>query len=159
VCVIIDANRVSATFGSPPCKDAVPILDWIARGGGKLVYGGGLASEYAKVQSAFHFVNELRRAGRAFELRKDEVHAEGQLVTAKFDLKSDDPHILAIARLSGARVLFSQDKNLHHDFRNSAIVAKPRGRVYKSREHAGFLHHDRSCKFVPGSSGKRRRAR
>ena len=43
---------------------------------------------------------------------------------------SNDFHIIALAQLAGARMLYSRDRELHQDFRNSKLVDRPRGKVY-----------------------------
>ena len=55
---------------------------------------------------------------------------------AETDLKadgscvSDDEHIIALAKVSGARLLYSKDGDLHSDFTNPRLLS--RGRVYST---------------------------
>jgi hypothetical protein len=58
----------------------------------------------------------------------------------------NDAHIVALARASGARVVFSNDGNLHKDIRNATLVAKPTGGIYQAPEHQHLLGND----SVPG---------
>lgn len=51
---------------------------------------------------------------------------------------SDDEHIIALAQISGARLLYSNDGDLHKDFRNKNLIDNPRGKVYSTRENTGF---------------------
>ena len=44
--------------------------------------------------------------------------------------RSNDQHVIALAQLSGARLLYSNDRNLNHDFVNPELVPQPTGRVY-----------------------------
>ncbi len=48
--------------------------------------------------------------------------------------QSDDSHVLALALVSGARLLFSNDQLLQKDFKNPKIInsGKGRGRVYST---------------------------
>jgi hypothetical protein len=55
------------------------------------------------------------------------------------ELKSDDPHIIALAKVSGARLLCSKDQNLHTDFGNRVFIDKPRGNIYQNQSHAKLL--------------------
>ena len=41
----------------------------------------------------------------------------------------DDPHILAWAQVSGARLLYTNDKCLKDDFKNKSIISHPEGTV------------------------------
>ena len=44
--------------------------------------------------------------------------------------KSNDLHVLALALVSGARLLYTNDTALINDFGNPGIVARPRGKIY-----------------------------
>ena len=52
-------------------------------------------------------------------------------------VKSDDPHIIALAQVSGARLLYSNDKSLQQDFKNKDLINNPRGKVYITNECRG----------------------
>lgn len=45
-------------------------------------------------------------------------------------LRSNDEHVLALALVSGARLLVAHDRRLRRDFRNPSIISGPRGNVY-----------------------------
>jgi hypothetical protein len=53
-------------------------------------------------------------------------------------VRSNDVHILALARVSGARVLFLRDNNLHSDFKNTKIL-RPKGKIYQGQRHKKLL--------------------
>ena len=57
--------------------------------------------------------------------RTDELDQSGSL-------ESDDPHVIALAQLSGARLLYSNDAALQRDFRSPQLINSPRGRVYST---------------------------
>lgn len=149
MCIIIDANRAASIFPSADRKRdpaSQPIIDWLYRSKGAtgaLVYGGKLADELANVETAWRAVLALKRAGRAFEFPADAVKNEERTVAPA--CKSDDPHVIALARVSGARVLYSEDTTLHEDWKNLALVAKPRGVIYRSTAHRHLLRHSDSC--------------
>ena len=46
--------------------------------------------------------------------------------------RSDDEHVLALAVVSGARLLYTNDTALIADFKNREIIANPRGKVYST---------------------------
>lgn len=52
--------------------------------------------------------------------------------------QSDDTHIIALAQISGARLLFSNDKALHQDFKNKELINNPRGKVYSTLRGSDF---------------------
>ncbi|MDD9979746.1 MAG: hypothetical protein OXU81_00025 [Gammaproteobacteria bacterium] len=55
---------------------------------------------------------------RAHELRQQHVCV------------SDDEHVVALALVSGARLLYTNDAALIDDFKNREIVRRPGGKIY-----------------------------
>ena len=152
MCVIIDANRASVVFREPPDPDFAPILDWLLQEGGELVFGGRLAAELEGVGKAKRFLRALVVAGRARRVPDAEVEAEEEVVQRTGYCRSDDPHVIALARRSGARTLCTEDRDLFRDFRDLRLV-KPKGSIYRNRTHAHLLRHTNSC----GRLSRRRR--
>lgn len=64
--------------------------------------------------------------------------------------KSDDAHILALARISRARILYSYDRALHRDFKNRALI-HPKGQIYQTAAHVSLLDNAPSC--IPPHTG------
>ena len=52
--------------------------------------------------------------------------------------RSNDTHVIALAQISGARLLYSNDKDLHVDFKNKRLIDEPRGKIYSTNEDKGF---------------------
>lgn len=124
MCLIVDTNLAAAVFGSPPQNDFYPIIDWLMsrKKIGRLVVGGRLSRELDRVSSVRRFIRVLQQAGRVRVIPSVETDSE---ITRIADLcVSDDPHIIALARISGARVLCSRDNNLHRDFTNTRAGLK-----------------------------------
>jgi len=149
MCIIIDANLAALVFSDTPSTDFVPIINWLtsSQKDGKLVVGGHLAKELDKVNSARRFVGSLVRAGRARIIPSDVTDVETENIRAV--CLSNDPHVIALARLSGARVLCSHDKNLHRDFTDTNLVPIPQGHIYQNATHAHLLRiygHTSACK-------------
>lgn len=145
MCLIIDAN-IAHYFARPIRPEAVAVLKWIQDKGGSIVYGGQLATELANAgEDVKSLIISLDRAGRAKRISDGQVSSETETIKALGCCCSNDPHIIAIARLSGARVLFSHDQNLHTDFKNAALINNPRGQVYQNQTHARLLKHTAFC--------------
>lgn len=62
-----------------------------------------------------------------------EVEARTQQIEREGIIKSDDPHVLALAQVSGARLLYSNDQDLSDDFRDRRFIDSPQGKVYTTR--------------------------
>ena len=141
MCVIIDAN-VGNEFG-PLTDDARGIYEWVIAGG-RIASGGRLKTELLRTKFR-QLYQPLLLAGRLIEYEGSEVKGvEKELIQSDL-CNSDDPHVIALARVSDARTLFSRDVELHGDFCNRKLL-KPRGRVYQNRSHQHLLRGARSCR-------------
>lgn len=145
MCVIVDTNLASKVFSGPPNKDFVPLLKWLTAQNGCLVYGGTLAAELEEVAAVRRLLRVLLQAGRALLIPENEVTDEQVVVDNLSLCQSNDSHIIALARVSGARTLCSHDAALHTDFKNPKLIAKPRGSVYQNAAHVKLLRHTTSC--------------
>lgn len=149
MCVIIDACAAHLIFSQPRSDLAAPVWAWLERGG-ILIYGGQLAAELGKTASTRRLLVTLVRAGRAIIENQDELQREERRVVSTGECTSNDHHVVALARISGARVLCTMDRALMEDFGNPRLL-RPKGRVYSRPEHARLLKHR------PGCRGRRRR--
>lgn len=87
-----------------------------------------MRDEFSRNSAFAEFSQELERLGRLRRLNDAVVNQQETEFAAK-DIRSDDPHILALAHLSGVRLLFSNDKDLHRDFKN---IIEPAGSIYST---------------------------
>ena len=149
MCLIVDASLAAAVFASPPQPDFVPVLDWVEKRDGCIVYGGRLAGELMRIEKARRYLRTLLQAGRALRFQDDSVETEQAAVVGTGLCRSNDAHVVALARVSGARTLCTRDRDLQRDFRNPQLVSDPRGSVYQRREHANLLRHTGSCGRLP----------
>lgn len=85
----------------------------------------------------------LKRAGRLHDVARAEVEPEQQRLAGQ--IASDDPHVLALARLSGTRLLYSEDQRLIEDWKNKRLIDRPRGSVYRTAKHSRLLRHTDGC--------------
>ncbi len=148
MCLIVDANLAAVVFGDPPSDDFLPLIDWLtnANKDGKIVVGGQLAREVDRVNAARRFVKVLLQAGRARRIPENITEREIGVVADLCD--SNDPHVIALARVSGARVLCSHDKTLHRDFTNLVLISNPKGHIYQNAKHVRLLRlygHTKAC--------------
>jgi hypothetical protein len=147
--IIVDANCSADAMRLDPAPDFAPIIAAFVGGTAKLTYGGTkLLSEYRRVGAAWRFLLMLDRAGKSRKINDVLVDAEQDRISSSMDLRSDDPHVLALARISGARLLCSRDGDLHQDFRNADIISRPRGFVYQDASHRHLIR--KCCKVKAG---------
>lgn len=142
VCVIIDRNKHGPFLQEPPTEDMQPIHDWIKKQGGKLVYstGGKFSEEFSG--KARTRLDVYRQANRAKLIPYKEV--EKKLNELDMDLmKSDDPHIIALALAANVNLLYTADRNLIDDFKNTLIMGTGnKGKIYSSAKNKSLLNRD-----------------
>lgn len=146
MCLIIDANKTADFVNIPAHEDHRPIYRWISEQGGVVALGGRLLDEQRQIGRARRLFAEWLRAGRAFVYARAEVDREESEVVGSGLCKSNDPHVIALARVSGARVLFSADQDLGADFTNLELVPRPPGKIYKNASHAHLLRDAPRCR-------------
>ena len=137
MCLIIDANVASA-LQPEPSDDAKPVIDSIVKRKLTLVIGGKNTMELSQNGSIRRWLRGLLRANVARRVPDPDIEREERILREHGQYKSNDVHVLALARASGARLLFSRDKALAQDFKNRACL-KPSGSVYKERSHVRLL--------------------
>ena len=76
------------------------------------------------------WLRQAERVGRARSIPDQQVNDQTERLQRKEICQSDDQHVLALALVSGARLLFTNDRALQDDFRDRRIVPGVRGRVF-----------------------------
>ncbi|MBW8039205.1 MAG: hypothetical protein FVQ85_04315 [Planctomycetes bacterium] len=111
----------------------------------KVVYGGKLRTEYVRSKKIKRVLRKFDQIGIAQAYDDEQVNSEARRIRKLPACQSDDAHIIALAKLSGARLLCSEDGELHQDFRNSRLLSNPRGKVYQTSNHRPLL--DQYCRL------------
>ena len=148
MCIIVDANKLGKFLADPPDDDSRPIHKWLDRRAGSIVYStdGSFAQEI-QGRTRTRLENYVRD-GRAKLIPASRFADDERDLKARADLRSDDPHVLALARAAGARLLYTADRNLISDFKDRRFIDGPRGKVYSGAHNAGLL--TRSVCASPG---------
>ncbi|MDE0058363.1 MAG: hypothetical protein OXI22_09895 [Defluviicoccus sp.] len=138
MCIIVDASVLGKFLAEPPGADALPIHKWLTRRRGKLVYStGGKFAEEIVGKARERLLVYVRADMAVVEAREHELHEQEQALAA--DIRSNDPHVLALARVSGARLLYTEDGDLMTDFKDKRFVDRPRGKVYSRAANENLL--------------------
>lgn len=150
MCTIVDACVATRVLLVQDDPDFSLIRQFLLSKKLQLVYGGKLREEYLAMAAVAKFLHILDQAGIAKAIPDADVDAD-VLVVMKLGLcQSNDAHIIALARVSGARLLCSLDQALHQDFTNPRLLNRPRGKVFQGVAHKKLLR--RRCKRC-GKSG------
>ena len=136
MCAIVDNNVRHQVFGGKDVQTPAGefFLNWLDNRKGKLVVGGKLLEELSEYGNFSNWLQQALQAGNAVTWSDAEVAAETATLESRRICKSDDGHVLALARVSRARLLFTNDRDLQKDFGNRAII-QPQGLVYTTLKH------------------------
>ena len=154
MCAIIDANVRDQVFGKSRPEAGQYLFDWlnIDSDGVKLVVGGKLFQELSESGEFNRWLRTALRFGRARRIPDNEVNAATKELQEQLSCASDDEHVLALARVSGARLLYTNDRDLQRDFKNRRILSGVQGRVYTTQRttnvtstHKNLLRRTNLC--------------
>lgn len=138
MCAIVDANVANEVFGDTRTRAGRQFFDWLSSPRGQLVVGGRLLEELGQYGNFVRWLKVAIRSGRARSVTKQEMKdQENELKRREFCI-SDDVHVLALALVSGARLLYTNDAALIADFKNPEVIANPRGKVYTTARNKNF---------------------
>ena len=144
MCAIVDANVVHEVFGSNRPEAGVKFLEWLDAGRGYLVVGGEPLRELSGSSEGFrNWAVQAQLAGRMKIENEHKVNTKAAALLAESICRSNDHDMLALAQVSGARLLYSNDRTLQQDFKNSLIINSPRGRVYSTLKNKDFVPNHR----------------
>ena len=132
MCIILDTNLWSK-FNDPKNEDMEPVRDWIDHKNGKIAYSpvGKIKQELEKSKNMIGKFKKYKRDGQLKLVPKEDVE---QAKKGLKGLKSDDPDIIALAQVSNVKLLATEDKDLHTDFKN--II---KGNIYQTKDHKPLL--------------------
>ena len=154
MCAIVDANAGSEVFGDAFSPAGQRFFEWINKGKGQLVADGKLLVELEKLTKFKEWSQKARLSGILRAENTVEVDVRTNEIRNSGMCRSDDPHVVALAQISGARLVFTNDKRLHRDLKNKNLIDNPRGKIYSTndddksftREHQGLLRMKNLCR-------------
>ena len=137
MCAIVDASARGHVFGEKRSEAGEYFFNWLNsdKGQPKLVIGGKLLQELSGSSQFVIWLQSALLAGRAKRVSDKEVDTVTKELEDLRTCKSNDQHVLALAKVSGARLLFANDRDLQIDFGNRRIIGGVRGKVYSTRKH------------------------
>ena len=152
MCAILDNDVAHQVFGRDRPPAGVAFRRWIDSGRGQLVVGGQLRRELAATQAFRLWLQQALLEGRARSVNDSEVEKRATDLRQAGVCRSNDPHVVALAQLSNARLLYSNDDDLRQDFGNKTLIDRPRGKVYSTKQsndfqksHERLLNQRRLC--------------
>ena len=137
MCIILDVNSIGK-FKNPTDEDMEPVRNWLERKNGKIVYA--YTEQFNKEWDeggGYQLRRDLQRRDKFKEIPAQDVQEKAVELEGK--IESDDPHIIALAITAEVKVLVSNDRKLHEDFKNRNLVG---GKVYQTKSHSRLLRND-----------------
>lgn len=146
MCAIIDADVAFQAFGKKTTAAGNRFREWLEGSHGMLVVGGGNLDELANNHNFSRWLVEAKRRGDwVRQVNRSDMDSARNALSQNFT--SNDEHILALALASGARLLFTNDRNLQQDFGNTSLLPQPAGQVYTTLiPDNGSFRHDGSLR-------------
>ena len=138
MCAIVDANVANEVFGSNRPEAGERFFRWLNTGRGRLVTAGKLRDELSRNDSFMTWASQAQQSGRLRVVNEEKVRAATNLLESAGKCKSNDPHIIALAQVSRARLLYSNDRTLIRDFKDKDLIDSPRGAVYTTNKNSSF---------------------
>ena len=146
-CAILDADCVGEVFGREESEAGAEFLRWVLDGKLRLV-SGGQAQEELRRSSEFRQWAAARPPNltvysqSVIEPRKAKLDDRKR---AFGDVRANDTHVLALALVSGSRLLYSRDKALRDDFEDASIIIGPWGQLYNegAKDRLDYRHRQR----------------
>ena len=144
MCIVIDTNSLSCVFNpiNSEHDDFKPVLNWIAKGKGKIVYGG--TSYEKELETAYKFVkifSEFQKSNKVVVIEKVAVDNKEKEYKALVKHKDfDDHHIVAIIAISGVKLVCTNEKRAIPFLTNKQFYARgKKPKIYTSKKNANLL--------------------
>jgi hypothetical protein len=145
MCLVADPPTLVPIFkqADPDHAAFSPVKSWVISGPGKFVIGGSkYRAELNAVRSILPFLTELEKRGKIVRKSDAEVDAEERkvkLIEPSSDF--DDPHLVALIRLTGCKLICVRDTRSHKFLRATRLyrVAKERPHLYTRAKNANLL--------------------
>ncbi len=139
MCAIVDVNVSHEVFGSDRPEAGERFFRWLNSGSMRLVVGRRLLEEL-KDGKAQEWIRQAILAGKVRQETTSLVDKGEEKLLQEERCRSNDTHVIALAQISGARLLYSNDKDLHVDFKNKRLIDEPRGKIYSTNEGKSFTN-------------------
>ena len=139
MCAIVDASVAHQVFGENRPPAGQRFFEWLSSRRGQLVVGGRLLEELSGNVGLLQWLKSASLYGRARSVIDESVNDRAEALRRSNICTSNDEHVIALALVSGARLLYTNDQALINDFKNQDIIAGPRGKIYTTAARDGEI--------------------
>lgn len=141
MCLVIDTCCLAKVFdqSNSDHRRFAPVLNWITKGQGSIVYGGSKYTTELKRASKFiPILAELNRRGRVIRLPNKKVNAIAKQVKEFVNSGNfNDEHLIAIVRVARCVIVCTDDKAAEPYLKRRDLYPKgaKKPRIYKHEHH------------------------
>lgn len=145
MCLLLDVNSLSPFFNEtdPNHNNFSDAKLWITDGNGKLVFGGTKYKEELKRAGKYlRIFAALEKAGRIVMIDDETVDECEEIVRGiEPSAKFDDPHLIAIIRVSRCRILCTNDERAIPYIKENRFYPKSvkKPKLYRYKSHRSML--------------------
>lgn len=145
MCIIADPPTFIPIFkvNDPEYEKFSAVREWVENGPGKFVMGGtNYKNELLAVRSILIILNELEKRGKVKRSDTLLVDNEERAVKALEPTKDfDDPHLVALTRVSGCKLICIRDPRSHRFLRMTKFYksTKDRPKLYTREKNKNLL--------------------
>lgn len=147
MCAIVDASVANEVFGADRPGAGNEFRKWLDAKG-RLVTGGDNLRELNRASSDFKFwALSARDAGKMLIVSSKRVDRLRDKLKRIGTCRSNDEHVIALAQIGGARLLYTNDHHLQRDFRDHRLLPSPGGRIYSTLINSQYSHTHRDLLY------------
>jgi hypothetical protein len=145
MCIVLDTNVWGCVFRTDSRfhADYEPVFKWITVGSGFIVYGGSkYQDDLRKAPSYQRVFLELKKKGRAKLIDPTMIDLHTEVVERLVNTpRCDDAHLIAIFRVSGCRLLCSNDLRSDRFIKTKAyyLAGQKPPSIYRLPRHRHLL--------------------
>ncbi len=145
MCIVLDINCLSPVFNKEDeyHDDFKPVLNWIIKGKGKLVYGGKkYKEELRKAKKYLKILILLKKRNKIVEIDDKKADKEHKKLLEKIEEPDfDDPHLIAIIIVSGCKLICSVDKRAYKFIKEKSLYPAhfETPRIYRGKSNKNLL--------------------
>ncbi len=145
MCIVVDPPLFISMFKrtDPDYEIYQPVQKWVDSGAGKFVMGGSqYNTELMSVKSILPILLEYERKGKTRRISNTEVDNEVELLRKIEPSKDfDDPHLAALIRVCGCKLICIRDPRSHRFLRSPKLYKslKERPKLYTRVKNSKLL--------------------
>ncbi len=152
MCLVIDTNTLAAVFDPKASnhEEFKFVSDWIYDGKGKIVFGGSKYKEELSKTKYLSLFTQLNIAGKSCKANDMLVDEEAKTIETILQHPNfDDQHIVALLRITGCKLICSDDKRAHPYFRHNLFfkTASVRPKIYTGKRNKDLLNDNNIAEF------------